>query len=221
MLKIISISGLDGSGKSTQINLLKQHLEKQGKKVFYFHAIAFSFPQKLKEFKSKYCLICRFTNACRTTKKDSQEKSSLPRTEVTSGAGVTKASWFQIQLRKVALIIDIARFKSFKKKLEKQGYDYLVSDRYFYDSLINIAYLQNSSLPPNSYHLIPVPDFAFYLDANPENIMSRDRVPDQGLEYLKKKKELLDAFSKENNLIQLDGNKNKDEIFEEIKTIIA
>ncbi|HLN19060.1 MAG TPA: hypothetical protein VK255_02730, partial [Patescibacteria group bacterium] len=37
-MNIITISGLDGSGKSTQIDMLKSFLESQGKKVFYFHA---------------------------------------------------------------------------------------------------------------------------------------------------------------------------------------
>lgn len=205
-MKLISISGLDGSGKSTQIEMLKNNLESQGKKVFYFHAIAFSFPQKIKEFKNKYCLICRFTNACK--RKDSDQEKS-----------VVEANWLQIQLRKIALAIDILRFKSFKDKLEKQGYDYLVSDRYFYDTLINITYLESKSAAANHKKIIR-PDFALYLNASPENIMSRDRVPDQGLEYLQKKKLLLDAFSKDNKLFMIDGNRDKNEIHTEIKSII-
>lgn len=193
-MKLISISGLDGSGKSTQIEMLKTCLESQGKKVFYFHAIAFSIAQKISK-----------------TKTSGEAKS------------VTRANWFQIQLRKFALILDIIRFKSFRKKLEEKGFDYIVSDRYFYDSLINIAYLESKLSTFNfrlSNKMIPAPDFAFYLNADPKNIMGRDRVPDQGLEYLQKKKVLLDDFSKEKNLIVLDGNKDKEEIQEEIKTTL-
>lgn len=206
-MKIISISGLDGSGKSTQIQLLKEQLEKQGKKVFYFHAIAFSFPRKIKEFKNEYCLICRFTNACKKNN-STQEKS------------VTSATWLQIQLRKIALTIDIFRFKSFVKKLSKEGYDYLLSDRYFYDSIINIAYLEAKSQKLKAKSCIPRPDFAFYLNADPESIMQRDRTPDQGLDYLNKKKDLLNQAATVWNLKIINGNRNKEEIFEEIKNAV-
>lgn len=119
-MRVVSISGLDGSGKSTQIELLKTYLENQGKKIFYFHAIQFGIANKISGLSLK--------------KSESEESKS-----------VTKANCLQIFLRKVFLRIDIRRFGKLIKKLEKKNYDYILTDRYFYDSIVNIEFLSNST----------------------------------------------------------------------------
>lgn len=191
-MKIISISGLDGSGKSTQVKLLKSFFRQQNKEVFYFHAIQFSIAQKIKKlFAGKNF-------------------------QSTKEKGVTSASWIKIKLRQLAFLIDVLRFKYLVKKLTRDGFDYLVTDRYFYDSIINITYLMGKNCPPKIEKYIPPADLAFYLKLEPEAIMKRRRIPEQGLTYLKKKKKRYDMYANFWNLIIINANANQETIFNKI-----
>lgn len=203
-MKLITISGLDGSGKSTQVKMLQSYIEEKGKKVFYFHAIEFGIAQKINDFRLKYCLICRYLNKCKAQKN--------------LGKSVTKATPFQIWLRKIFLRIDIWRFRRLYSRLYNSDYDYLLSDRYFSDTIVNINYLRQKNKAPYEVPY-PTPDLSIYLQTDPDLIMQRERVPDQGLEYLKQKKEIYDARISPWNLKVIDGNRSKKEIFAEIKSL--
>ncbi len=189
-MQFITFSGVDGSGKSTQLSLLKKKLEGEGKKVAYFHAVEFSLASR---FKKKLV-------------------------ENHGGKAVTQASWLTILLRKLFLFIDLLRFRPYITSLHKQGYDYLLSDRYFYDTLINIEYLSKKTchIPVIEAQFIIKPDLAFYFDLAPETIMSRDRVPEQGIDYLRDKMKLFKTKIARWDMILIDGSKPQESVFQDI-----
>lgn len=185
-MQIITLSGVDGSGKSTQLKLLKERLEREGKKAFYFHAIEFSLANRLARiFKGKK----EFTPG--------EEKASV------------KASWTSLQLRKVFLLLDMLRFEHLTKKLAREGYDYILSDRYFYDSVINILYLSSDRNTSCFARLIPRPSYAFYFQITAEEIMKRERVPEQGIDYLKQKIALFERKKEAFGLISINASQSQ------------
>lgn len=194
-MKIITLSGVDGSGKSTQLALLQKKLEEAGKKVAYFHAVEFS-------------LANRFTKKNQESGIKSQE----------TGQSVTHASYFGILLRKIILPIDLLRFRFYACKLKKQGTDYLISDRYFYDTIINIEYLakERSTVPAAVFCLVIKPDIAFYIDLPGEVIMARERAPEQGLDYLEIKIRLFKQKIARWDLTVINGNRDPMSVFQDI-----
>lgn len=195
-MKIITLSGIDGSGKSTQLNMLKQSLETKGNRVAYFHAVAFSLPQSARTLFSRH-------------------------ERATPGMAKTKSGWLGILLRKLFLCIDLVRFRFYLQNLRRAKTDFLLSDRYFYDTLINIAYLDGTRLDTSfsqlAAHCIPRPDIAFYLQATPERIMQRPRKPEQGLRYLKDKSLLFSEATTHWGFITLDANQSIEAVAETIQ----
>lgn len=195
--RIISISGLDGSGKSSQTEKLAAHYAKLGVRTYYFHATNFALLNLL--------------------------KSRLRKVQPSQGddsSAATSSSYLGILLRKVMLPVDMLRFRFLLRRLEKRGVDYILSDRYFYDTAINIAYLSGSSKLMR-LRCIVLPDAAFYLRTDPAVIMSRARQPEQGLNYLVKKQTLYDEAIEQYSLHRIDGGQTQQEVSHDINKLLT
>lgn len=173
VMKIIAFSGVDGSGKSTQRTLLQEYLKNAGYTVTYFHATEFSSINRLKR---------SFQN----------KKGFTPGEE----KAVTHANFFTVFLRLLFLALDGLRFYFYKQELRHSGVRVLISDRFFQDSLLNAAFLSQNIflhfLIKILARFLPVPEHTFYLQLSAQDILSRERVPEQGLEYLQEKMRLYD-----------------------------
>jgi len=200
-MRYITLSGVDGSGKSTQLTLLKDHLERSGKKVAVFNAVEFSSANR----------IARFFKG---------EK----RFEPGKDKAITKAWWCSVVLREKFLFLDFLRFRFLLRKLKQEGSDYLLSDRSFYDSLINISYLSDSWIVGIGVRfleaLLPRADVALFLDIKPEIIMTRERIPEQAVGYLHAKRALFTEKIPAWNLVTIDAVQSKEAVSKEILDII-
>lgn len=192
---IITISGLDGSGKSTQARFVQQCLHRNGARVRYFNATQFSIAHLL--------TIGRARNADGKTH------------------DVTQATPFAIWLRTIALFVDAVRFRVWISWLGgMRGVTHIVSDRYFYDSIINIAYLSKKTYMPWFRALIVPPTYAFLLSVPPDAIMTRDAPPAQGTDYLIHKDILYRDYARTLALRRIDGNRSQEVIAADFCAII-
>lgn len=195
-MNFFTFSGIDGSGKTTQLNLTTDYLKEKNYKVVNFHLIDFSLANKIKS---------------------SSHKSSEP------SPAITSASMLSILLRKAFLIVDVIRFRLYFPKLQKEGCDILITDRYFYDQIINILFLQKSfdvSVFPFWARIVLFimikPTRSFYVDVSPKTADARLSDAGQGIEYLEKKKMLFDMLAPKWKMISIDADRDINTINQKI-----
>ncbi len=181
--RLISFSGIDGAGKSTQIDALCRHLEDQGYRLrlytFWDDVVAFS--------------SVRERLSLRIFKGD-KGIGSPDRPIVRRDKNVT--SWHVVLFRFLLYFFDALRLAMVVSKCAKGNTDVLILDRYIYDELANLP-LQ--SWPVQAYvrlllRLAPTPDVAFLLDADPEAAVIRK--PEYPVEFVRRNREAYLAISR-------------------------
>jgi thymidylate kinase len=171
-VKLISFSGIDGAGKSTQIEALQTHLRELGFRsaLYTFWDNVVVLPglrehMSFKAFKGDKGVGSPDQPICRRDK------------------NVT--SWYITLVRLFLYLLDAYSLRVAVAGTSAAGVDFVIFDRYIYDELANLPL----DRPLVRFYvrlilrLIPRPDVAYVVDADPE--AAHARKPEYPLEFVR------------------------------------
>jgi thymidylate kinase len=169
---LITFSGIDGAGKTTQIEHLSSCLQQQGLRVlrlsFWDHVAAWS---KMRAGVGNRTLESRPADQI-------AESSFVPQ----NNKHIRK--WYLTLARAGFYVFDAARLRRLLATEKARNADVIIFDRYIYDQIANIY---SRSFAARTYGKIlldrtPAPDLAFFLDASPAAAFARK--PEYPLEFM-------------------------------------
>ncbi len=168
---LVSFSGLDGSGKSTQIENLRQVLHDRG------------LTTKLLAFWDDVVVLSRYREGFVHRVYGSEKGIGAPDRPV-NRRDKNVRKWYLSVIRHGLYLLDAMHLGIVLRRARSEGADVVILDRYIYDELAN--------LPLSNFisrvfvrivaALVPKPDVAYLLDADPE--VARARKPEYPIDFL-------------------------------------
>ena len=168
---LVSFSGLDGAGKSTQIANLQQFLHERGLST------------KLLAFWDDVVVLSRYREGFVHKVYGSERGIGAPGRPVNrQDKNVRK--WYLSLARHGLYLLDALHLVIVVNTARHSGADVIIMDRYIYDELANLPLLNRLTKIFVRFvdRFVPKPDVAYLLDADPET--ARARKPEYPLDFL-------------------------------------
>ncbi len=178
---LITFSGLDGSGKSTLVDYLKESLEKENRKVAVSHMNYDVGLYSALRYLGKKTLAGKsgaVSHAPREQEYDGKFKSR--------GARLRYNLVWNKGLRILIYPIDILIFVLYRFYVEKVNRQVLIMDRYFYDTLVDVTGASRSLRFRFLSWLTPKPTLPLYLDITAERAF--ERKAEYSVDYLNRRR---------------------------------
>ena len=173
---LITFSGLDGSGKSTLIGILKEYLEKPGARVrvltMYDHIGLYACLRRIRDqIKSVLRRPGSTVDVEVEYSNDKDRELPLPQRSrfLQAFVDVLRSSG----VKRFVYVLDLVSFLFYRFYVEKVCNNILVMDRYFYDSLADVSNGKSWGFVRCFLFFTPEPDVPVWIDTPPEESFAR------------------------------------------------
>jgi thymidylate kinase len=170
---LISFSGVDGAGKSTQIENLCERLNAAGLKV------------RLLTFWDDIVVMTRYREGFVHKVYGSEKGIGAPNKPVNRRDKNVRA-WYLTIARHGLYLLDALHLRAVLKAALRSGNDVVIVDRYIYDELANLPLDRPTAekFVRMIEKIVPLPDIAYLLDADPE--AAHKRKPEYPVDFMHK-----------------------------------